>query len=362
MEMELELYYINLQSRPDRREKMDAQLNLLKQIPWQRQEAHRPTFYSLLSLIHQETLKPLDYIRILSENVSSITKGSVGCFMSHMEIFRKCMMNDKIVIVLEDDVTIPPDFEKKVIEGLASIHHDFDMIYLNQPLNMWRPTATYKNEHFWRIHHNYYGTFGYILHPRHAQTLYKNIKRINNHIDNSILWINSLLKHNVSIYLFREALVNTNVSLQRDSDVSIRRRRRLLDLKIPQYLNFVENSKIQHQIQSWRNTHAMVSCVVHRDKEAAFQHLKEKGGFFIAPGVHCHYTLFPIFQHANVIVVEGNEGRDFFGCTAETYTEVRNAETLASKREDILIVPRWFLTQGPQKIGLDPPTMMNIEV
>ena len=54
-----------------------------------------------------------------------LTKGEVGCFLSHYTIWQKCIEKNESVIVLEDDAMMTDNFDMKEIENLP-----YDFVYL----------------------------------------------------------------------------------------------------------------------------------------------------------------------------------------------------------------------------------------
>ena len=54
-----------------------------------------------------------------------LTKGEVGCFLSHWHIWNKCIEMNEPVLVLEDDAILTDEFDMEEIESLA-----YDFVYL----------------------------------------------------------------------------------------------------------------------------------------------------------------------------------------------------------------------------------------
>ena len=54
-----------------------------------------------------------------------LTKGEVGCFLSHWHIWNKCIEMNESVLVLEDDAILTDEFDMEEIESLA-----YDFVYL----------------------------------------------------------------------------------------------------------------------------------------------------------------------------------------------------------------------------------------
>jgi len=215
----MELHYINLSSRIDRRERMEHQLReYVLHIPYYRHEAVSPSFSTFYTLHQRHWITDEQYIQILTNQSNQITRGSIGCFLSHLELLQYAVTHQKILMILEDDVHLKPNFESSIMTMMQSITDDeYDMIYIEQPLGHWKDSSSEYNEYLYRIQRGYSGTFAYIIHPRHAAYVLDQTNRIQNHIDNWYLTVNA--KKN--IFLFKEHVLSTDVSSQRDSDVMI---------------------------------------------------------------------------------------------------------------------------------------------
>jgi GR25 family glycosyltransferase involved in LPS biosynthesis len=58
-------------------------------------------------------------------------KGALGCRQSHINLLKEAKKNKfNYFIVFEDDVFIPKNFRKKLIELLSNLNDDWDMVYL----------------------------------------------------------------------------------------------------------------------------------------------------------------------------------------------------------------------------------------
>ena len=59
-----------------------------------------------------------------------ITRGAVGCYLSHLDIYKKiAASNKKYGLIFEDDVMIATDFYKRMLYGLNTVPNNWD-IYL----------------------------------------------------------------------------------------------------------------------------------------------------------------------------------------------------------------------------------------
>lgn len=129
-------YYINLDTRPDRKYSIEGELNnseLLKDI-YERftavdgREIH-PREERVEGLLTENAI-----CDILSEKVSawglSMTSGGLGVMLSYIELFKKISELDSPAITFEDDILIKEDFDDKLKLILSELPEDFDLCYL----------------------------------------------------------------------------------------------------------------------------------------------------------------------------------------------------------------------------------------
>jgi GR25 family glycosyltransferase involved in LPS biosynthesis len=58
--------------------------------------------------------------------------GALGCYLSHMEVYKKCFeQNLKYVIVFEDNVIMQKNFDNELDKALTNLGDDFDICFLN---------------------------------------------------------------------------------------------------------------------------------------------------------------------------------------------------------------------------------------
>lgn len=345
--MDMEIHYVNLPVRQDRNASIQNQLAKIKNFPILRFEAICPNFQTLFELVESRMLSRKDYLSVLARDTSMITFGSVGCFLSHLELLKKCVEMQKIFIILEDDVTVSEDFEITIQKGLKSIENKFDRIYLGQPLPLWKGHVISETEYFYKLSGGYYGTFGYIIHPIHAKFLLSKINNIYNHIDNIFLHLHT---PETNIYLFKNLLVNTACHGGRDSDVLLSRRaKRFSNLQIPKKLHFVAASNIQMCIECWQKINPSFEIIVFPNHQALMESIKNTGGFYVDSNLCCKMPIEKIVQGAKTVIVKNSD--KFYGCSVETFAYTQR---LNEDQHDVLSLPEWVIQQGvlTQEIAL----------
>ena len=56
-----------------------------------------------------------------------LTKGEVGCFLSHWRIWEKCIARNQNVLILEDDARVTENFD---LEEIGNLLNTYDFLYL----------------------------------------------------------------------------------------------------------------------------------------------------------------------------------------------------------------------------------------
>ncbi|XP_062361666.1 inactive glycosyltransferase 25 family member 3 [Cinclus cinclus] len=128
-----EIFLINLVRRPDRRQRMLASLQELEIIP------------RVVDAVDGSTLNSSD-IKVLGVDLlpgyydpfsgRTLTKGEVGCFLSHYNIWKEIVSQGlERSVVFEDDVRFEAAFParlQRLMEELEQAQQDWDLIYLGR--------------------------------------------------------------------------------------------------------------------------------------------------------------------------------------------------------------------------------------
>jgi glycosyl transferase family 25 len=108
-----------------------------------------------------------------------ITRGAVGCYLSHLAIYKKLInSNLNYTIVFEDDTIMAEDFYERLLNGLSVIPKDWDIILLGVMCLKCDIEENYiKINRFW-------GTHGYLINRTGAKKLIEYLdKPISKQID-----------------------------------------------------------------------------------------------------------------------------------------------------------------------------------
>ena len=128
---DLSIYVVNLKKDTERKKKMEEQLNK----------------YNLnFEIFDAVNGKDLDIEKLKKDNIIKVTdrqykNGEYGCYLSHYNIWKKFSSNDKkFALILEDDVVLSSDFNKKIAYILNELkdneqNKDIDIVYLQSNIS-----------------------------------------------------------------------------------------------------------------------------------------------------------------------------------------------------------------------------------
>lgn len=125
-----------------------------------------------------------------------LTKGGIGCFLSHINLMKQLVKDNKndIYLILEDDLKIEDSAYTQISKVLANPPNDWDMILLgyNEVFNYKIETDLHaKVKSFW-------GTCGYLINKKGARKFLDNYKNIDCQIDSFMSWL--AIKNKLNIY------------------------------------------------------------------------------------------------------------------------------------------------------------------
>ena len=99
-----------------------------------------------------------------------LTKGEVGCFLSHWHIWNKCIEKNEPILVLEDDAILTDKFDMEEIEKLS-----YDFVYLG-----WKEMEKSEkiDDKFSKPVYPYW-TLAYMIRPEAARILVNDVIKCN---------------------------------------------------------------------------------------------------------------------------------------------------------------------------------------
>ena len=125
----MDIYIINLKSRPEKKEFMKKQMDKhkLNAIFFEAVDGNE---LDLNELIDENIISQIDDVRIKRP----LRRGEIGCSMSHMLVWLRLLKSDKqYALVFEDDAILCNDF-KEMLRGVIDEANtvEWDVLYLNE--------------------------------------------------------------------------------------------------------------------------------------------------------------------------------------------------------------------------------------
>ena len=206
------IYYINLKRRPDRKKHVEEQLNKYT-TKYTRFEAYDGKKLNLNyvdeNIIHKDNLK--DALSDKKTFGITITKGAIGCAMSHHSIWEKIAnSNYEKVLIVEDDIEINDN-----IYNFNSIYNevpkDWDILYIGS--GQYKKDEKITNS-ISKLDHAF-GLFGYIINSRSARKLLNNTFPLKQQIDSSIYKSNK----NIKAYIVEPVMIIPRRDLKTDIQI-----------------------------------------------------------------------------------------------------------------------------------------------
>tara|TARA_B100001094_G_C18108369_1_gene759686 strand:+ start:406 stop:1122 length:717 start_codon:yes stop_codon:yes gene_type:complete len=122
------------------------------------------------------------YMNKQSKN-KPLTLGALGCFLSHIQLWEKCISINKPILILEDDVTITSNF-LSINEFLNNIPLNWDIIYVGyHNTKSIKKTLINKQLGIFQLHERIGGTHSYIINPETCKLFLKTCKPIDTQVD-----------------------------------------------------------------------------------------------------------------------------------------------------------------------------------
>lgn len=208
--MRVQIMYINMDKRTDRRQRMEDQLQRLS-IPFSRRIGVECTFNEIGVSFRKGVIPSIqEYGSCL------INSGNFGCYLSHVAVLREIGEADAedVFIVFEDDVEIVvKNFEERIDKILHS-SDGFDMIYLYIPPH--RLFVEPYSHMCYRMRYGYEGLYAYAIRPAYARVLLSELSTFKLPVDHQVMQCNDDRQSVILTPI--EPLVWTDCSFPRDSD------------------------------------------------------------------------------------------------------------------------------------------------
>ena len=193
-------YYINLKRRPDKNKNTLVELdksNLLR---------------NKMKRFEAIDGKDIDLTNYLAPGISARLlekrRGWIGCALSHMELWQKCVDINKPILIFEDDNVIKEEvnYDKHLETIINNFPKDFDIVYLvTDNIVNYKPY----NDLFVKAKSNNSILSAYFISPSGAQKLLDSIMPYKPYLQ--IDWYINRLTHNkkINCYIYRKSIMYT---------------------------------------------------------------------------------------------------------------------------------------------------------
>lgn len=157
---------INLPFRKDRRERINAIMNL------------NETEFEFFEGTYGNTLSDRDLNYVTNRSRYNLSKGSIGCSISHIKLWEYIAQqsSNDIFIILEDDVILYPGFKNTIYKLTKNLPVDYDIIFLGSNSTRGRDVSYYVNANLFKSFNPRRGLYAYLVNPRSSKKLVKLIK------------------------------------------------------------------------------------------------------------------------------------------------------------------------------------------
>lgn len=183
-------FYINLDRRYDRLNNVKKEIqksNILKK-NIKRYQAIDGQTIDLESVSEFITKKGLNIVKEkkIHHYGVTLTYGSLGCAISHYNLFKHCSENqDGNILILEDDIKISHNIDK-YIQQINETKEYYDIFYLGLHRGKHTKTNPTKNPNIIRLGGYFWGGFAYVLTPKACRYIINRVFPISQQFDSEI--------------------------------------------------------------------------------------------------------------------------------------------------------------------------------
>jgi GR25 family glycosyltransferase involved in LPS biosynthesis len=222
----MNVFYINLDRRPERRQHMESQLS---RAGITEDKIERVTAVDGATLnLHSSQLRSLFSAQVLKEAQeegvasfapgSKMTRGGLGCALSHRDVYQRLLErsrnNGSSALVLEDDVRLSDHFVQKAQSLIASAPPDYDILYLGYHESWANEPIPGGNAIWMRPTKQVFGTFALYIRASSVPKILQTLFPISAQLDSAY----SRNFHRLHIYLTRpkDCIVWSVASMESD--------------------------------------------------------------------------------------------------------------------------------------------------
>lgn len=225
------IYLINLKRRPDRLN------NFLKNYKESDMKNYNVVKFDAidgsnldvmkcpLSELARAELQQLEFTGFRTKHYQ-LTKGAIGCYLSHVKIWENILKNEsEVALIFEDDAQIPADLNKRIHEEMHNIPNDWDIVLFGYICKKCMKYDNYNEVERFMLTHCYIIKKQSIVKIMNTNTLFP----ITQQIDALMSELSSL----INIYTVKEKLVpqfNSRTDIQ--APLINKEQRKLLNINV----------------------------------------------------------------------------------------------------------------------------------
>ena len=168
----MEVFVINLEESSDRKKLFDER------------NAQYMGKYNYFNAVNGKKLNISELNEDIFEKKSiNYSNGALGAALSHLNLWDKCIENNKPIIIMEDDVIVNYEYKKHLENVLSMLPEDFDILQLSYNFDsvLSFHNTIYEQCHslFAKLRHAF-GIAAYIVSPKGAKILKEKCFPLNN--------------------------------------------------------------------------------------------------------------------------------------------------------------------------------------
>lgn len=164
------------------------------------------SYENLQMIVSPDVLEGIKRIDVTGKRESDkqLTRGMIGCYMSHLELYKYALKNDNnIIMVFEDDAYIDRDLTE-FLQNLNEFPIDWDILVLGYVRIFTEKPYSYS----WSRLYDFWGTQAYIINKYGMEKMLRNSYPIINQIDHMM---SAFAKQDIlKIYAYKSNLVPQN--------------------------------------------------------------------------------------------------------------------------------------------------------
>ncbi len=174
---------------------------LVDRLPVIKNEFKNSTFK--INVINDYDKENLNQNDLKNFDIGYMSLGEISCFMKHLQVYKNLIDNskNKISIVIEDDILLNNNFDKRMMNLLQRLPKDFDFVFFgSSKLNMHIPLykkIPFKNFYKKTNHPTNWGgngmtktTDSYVVSVKAAELIMERVKKIKLLDDALDFWLN----------------------------------------------------------------------------------------------------------------------------------------------------------------------------